>query len=85
MRRSHPRCWNQSEGVSMSLPKPCPFCGSGNIETVSHSVGSWFFVYCSECGANGPEENTIVKAALAWNRRAGDEANLSASQRSNQK
>ncbi|MDZ5638994.1 Lar family restriction alleviation protein [Enterobacter sp. A103] len=44
------------------------------METVAHSVASWFFVYCTECGANGPEEKTKVKAALAWNRRAGDEA-----------
>ncbi|EGO4532872.1 restriction alleviation protein, Lar family [Escherichia coli] len=58
----------------MSLPKPCPFCGSGDIGIVSHSNEVWHFACCHNCGANGPEEDTKVKAALAWKRRAGDEA-----------
>lgn len=56
----------------MSLPKPCPFCGSGDVGIVSHSNEVWHFSCCYNCGANGPEENTKVKAALAWNRRADD-------------
>ncbi|WP_316375007.1 Lar family restriction alleviation protein [Enterobacter hormaechei] len=59
----------------MSLPKPCPFCGSGYVGIESYSNNEWFFVSCHECGANGPEESMAAKAALAWNRRAGDEAN----------
>ncbi|EPN6131752.1 TPA: restriction alleviation protein, Lar family [Enterobacter asburiae] len=59
----------------MSLPKPCPFCGSGNIGIVSHGNELWYFARCHKCGANGPEEDTRIEAALAWKRRAGDEAN----------
>ncbi|MCC3240622.1 Lar family restriction alleviation protein [Enterobacter cloacae complex sp. 2021EL-01169] len=57
----------------MSLPKPCPFCGSGYESIESYSNEEWFFVACHECGANGPEESMAAKAALAWERRAGDE------------
>jgi Lar family restriction alleviation protein len=57
----------------MSLPKPCPFCGSGNVRIGCHSNRQWFFAYCVECGADGPEEMERKKAALVWNRRAGDE------------
>lgn len=57
----------------MSLPKPCPFCGSGDVTIESYNNGEWFFVDCRECGATGPEEPTATKAALAWERRAGDE------------
>lgn len=59
----------------MGLPKPCPFCGSGDVGIESYSNEEWFFVSCHECGANGPEESTASKAALAWERRAGDETN----------
>ncbi|HIH9250999.1 TPA: Lar family restriction alleviation protein [Enterobacter ludwigii] len=58
----------------MSLPKPCPFCGSGYVGIESYSNEECFFVSCHECGANGPEESMAAKAALAWERRAGDEA-----------
>ncbi|WP_373203378.1 Lar family restriction alleviation protein [Citrobacter amalonaticus] len=57
----------------MSLPKPCPFCGSGDVGIESYSNEEWFFVSCHECGANGPEESMAAKAALSWERRAGDE------------
>ncbi|HAT2607103.1 TPA: restriction alleviation protein, Lar family [Kluyvera intermedia] len=69
----------------MSLSKPCPFCGSRDIGIVAHSNARWFFAYCGNCGAEGPEESSKVKAALAWERRVGDEADIPASQRSNQK
>lgn len=57
----------------MSLPKPCPFCGSGNIGIDFYFNEEWHFSYCRDCGANGPEQPTELLAALAWNRRAGDE------------
>ncbi|HCD9772891.1 Lar family restriction alleviation protein [Enterobacter hormaechei] len=57
----------------MSLPKPCPFCGGVDVSIESYSNDEWFFVSCHECGANGPEESMAAKAALAWERRAGDE------------
>lgn len=57
----------------MGLPKPCPFCGSGYVSIESYSNEQWFFVSCHECGANGPEESMAAEAALAWERRSGDE------------
>lgn len=35
----------------MSNLKPCPFCGSKNVE--AQGIGS-FAVVCKDCGANGP-------------------------------
>lgn len=57
----------------MSLPKPCPFCGSGDVSIESYSNEEWFFVSCHECGANGPEESMAAKAVLGWERRVEDE------------
>ncbi|WP_227171054.1 Lar family restriction alleviation protein [Enterobacter hormaechei] len=57
----------------MSLPKPCPFCGSDDVSIDSYSNGEIFFGCCRTCGANGPESWEETEAALAWNRRAGDE------------
>lgn len=28
---------------------------------------TWFYVQCTNCGANGPEEDTAEKARGAWN------------------
>ncbi|EOH6202524.1 Lar family restriction alleviation protein [Citrobacter farmeri] len=57
----------------MSLPKPCPFCGSGDVSIESYSNEEWFFVSCHECGANGPEESMAAKEVLGWERRVEDE------------
>jgi len=57
--------------------KPCPFCGSEDVEIVpigdvypfeadSNSVQG----YCSFCGCLGPEKETEAEATRAWNCRA---------------
>ncbi|MEH4296552.1 Lar family restriction alleviation protein [Enterobacter ludwigii] len=58
----------------MSELKPCPFCESKDNAVLSYCDQEWFHAYCYNCGANGPEEKTEAEAALAWSRRAGDEA-----------
>ncbi|MDE9446874.1 Lar family restriction alleviation protein [Xenorhabdus bovienii] len=50
--------------------KPCPFCNSVCTEMNSHSDDIWFFVQCTDCNADGPEEDTAANAEIAWNRRA---------------
>ena len=36
-------------------PKPCPFCGSDNVDTREGSTFRWMLAECGECGATGPE------------------------------
>ncbi|MDC9591695.1 Lar family restriction alleviation protein [Xenorhabdus sp. XENO-10] len=46
---------------------PCPFCNSEYIDMNSYSDDMWFYVQCTDCGANGPEEDTAEQAKIAWN------------------
>jgi Lar family restriction alleviation protein len=57
-------------------PLPCPFCGSGGEQLV---VERWsdegdpdasHHVECLKCGSNGPQSDTPLGAAQAWNGRA---------------
>ena len=48
---------------------PCPFCAGKEAETSSNGMES-HFVYCCECGAEGPGCVTEVSAILRWNARA---------------
>ena len=52
--------------------KPCPFCGSRNIEMRRLSVqGRWSrFVRCLDCWANTDVCADDELAAACWNRRA---------------
>jgi hypothetical protein len=47
--------------------KPCPFCGSKNIDynndTGPGDGGFWEWIECVDCGARCPDEDT-------WNRRS---------------
>lgn len=54
----------------MSELKPCPFCGSLNVHAI-YAPDCW--VKCLDCGAGGPERNSIETAAEAWNGRQNDE------------
>jgi hypothetical protein len=58
-------------------PQPCPFCASGADQLV---VERWsaeddpdpsYHVECLKCGCNGPQGQTQLKAAQAWNGRDG--------------
>lgn len=44
--------------------KPCPFCGSGNVDAVGSS-GT-----CRNCWADGPSRDSRTSAIAAWNARA---------------
>jgi Lar family restriction alleviation protein len=59
--------WKKKRKSEMSKfkLKPCPFCGSTNIE---HSK-IWIFIACNNCKAqiSRPSEKEAVEA---WNRRA---------------
>jgi hypothetical protein len=53
----------------MTELKPCPFCGSEELNT-------WIdCVYCTECGAQGPDadDKDLDLARAAWNGRAQDD------------
>ena len=47
---------------------PCPWCNGNRKETNDPAVGYW--VFCIECGADGPTAANEYAARLAWNTRA---------------
>lgn len=47
---------------------PCPWCNGSRKETNNSKVGYW--VFCLECGADGPASVNEYEARLAWNTRA---------------
>lgn len=54
--------------------KPCPFCGSTNVEKFDYPFKSnrmlnGCFVYCMACGARCGKYRTIDDAVNAWNTR----------------
>lgn len=63
--------------------RPCPFCGSSEVESVlifAEGYNEDAAVKCGDCGARGPEAHHThrtgdnsdaaqIKAAEAWNRR----------------
>ena len=58
--------------MSKTELKPCPFCGSKNIDLVDYSAVI-VFVQCDDCCATFPQFDTKEEAIEAWNRRATDE------------
>lgn len=50
--------------------KPCPFCGSRNIEITNHA-DSVVFVQCEDCFATFPHFDSEDEAITAWNKRYG--------------
>ena len=56
--------------------KPCPFCGNERAYLNEKQAG-WRkveFVYCSQCGTEGPAvpqgQDSVAEAAMRWNKRA---------------
>jgi len=52
--------------------KPCPFCASDDIrldEETKKDHLSNFTYCCNNCGAVGPNDLSLVKAAEMWNLR----------------
>lgn len=58
---------------------PCPWCGADDFMLATVKPAAWWFVYCRECGANGPTSSIIVferddeisrtEACVLWNTR----------------
>ena len=46
---------------------PCPFCGG---EAELRSGGTWRWVHCLTCGADGPTDIHKSVAVAGWNKRA---------------
>lgn len=65
--------------------KPCPFCGSTDLDPAGGEEDTEHWVECTECGAQGPyttigcrdpDEDEIdldAEAVALWNKRLGDE------------
>lgn len=56
------------------MDKPCPFCGSANLDERNEPDHS--HVLCLDCRASGPGCDNWRIAGDAWNRRAPDQALL---------
>lgn len=53
--------------------KRCPFCGNAAVHCPTYpewcdGVPDWY-VYCPNCGAQGPGDTSIEAAERLWNRR----------------
>jgi len=57
----------------MNTLKPCPFCGSKNIESwESENLNKHemiWCVFCVDCKCEGPESLVEVEAIQLWNNR----------------
>ena len=51
--------------------KPCPFCGSVDLELDNLTDHDTFFVSCNECDVQQIASYTKSVAIRRWNRRAG--------------
>lgn len=58
-------------GMMSEKLKPCPFCGSNDVEIVESFDG--LCVLCGNCEATSNDFGKIEDAIKAWNRRATDE------------
>jgi Lar family restriction alleviation protein len=52
----------------MNRFKPCPFCGSHQVEIFRNSRQEWF-VACDDCGGGGPHSDFELGAIGKWNKR----------------
>ena len=48
--------------------KPCPFCGSDDLETGDNGYG-YYTVYCRKCGASRTWYQGVIPAQKGWNTR----------------
>lgn len=51
--------------------KPCPFCGSRDVELqrLGDAYRRFFMVVCDVCEAEGPIARSSTRASEAWNTR----------------
>ena len=59
--------------MGLTLPLPCPFCGSTDITTEREPNTDPELIcgICKRCLAKGPPCTDIVEAVLAWDERSG--------------
>ena len=65
----------------MTELKPCPFCGSNDVEIRDLKLGIYainlgVYAVCRRCGASIKSSHSIVDVIAAWNRRAIDRDEL---------
>lgn len=57
----------------MSALLACPFCGSVQLKwdhnETDGGITSWW-IYCCQCGTEGPFHNTVAQAHELWNMRS---------------
>lgn len=61
---------NEKQDNNLDMPeiKPCPYCGSKEMQIVSNiNYGFWFHVICNKCKASGAVEQDKESAILIWN------------------
>ena len=60
----------------MTNPKPCPFCGSVNVDVYPFYIEneSGFSVFCDRCATIGPEVAEEPEDNWDWNEDIPDEA-----------
>lgn len=52
----------------METPRPCPFCGSEDVDVLSKN--HFPYVSCNDCDCRGPDKYDPAEAVDAWNKRA---------------
>lgn len=62
--------WNTRPPKQYSELKPCPFCGSQDVDYAEAEDIDGSFVMCFECGTTSPVVDSKEKARDIWNRRA---------------
>lgn len=61
----------------MNELKPCPFCGSAEIEQIPWRYSTGRHIQCKKCLANVPCDSTDSKElAFKWNQRVSDSYKL---------
>lgn len=53
--------------------KPCPFCGSNDIDIEKLEKYGTYYLSCKQCSIEQPLYNTLEQAINAWNRRTNNE------------
>ena len=56
--------FRKEQGHWAQIPIPCPFCASTEF-----GYREQYKVWCSDCGAEGPDAEGWDEAVLAWNQR----------------
>lgn len=56
----------------MRTLKPCPFCGSNDVELKKKKILCEWYVRCNTCGVRTENEDRASYARMTWNRRATD-------------